>query len=63
MTQLGFNGQHMSSAKAFFHKGPNRDYRSELTAQQVARFDEVAQQKLGTQCARWLETGKLSATG
>ncbi|ORA20269.1 glycolipid sulfotransferase [Mycobacterium angelicum] len=58
-----FNGQHMSSAKAFFHKGPNRDYRSELTAQQVARFDEVAQQKLGAQCARWLETGKLSATG
>lgn len=55
-----FNGAHMSSAKAFFHKGPNRDYRSELTAAQVARFDEVALQKLGTRCARWLETGQLS---
>lgn len=58
-----FNGAHMSSAAAFFHKGPNRDYRSELTAEQVARFDRVALDKLGAQCARWLETGELSRGG
>lgn len=58
-----FNGAHMSSAKAFFHKGPKRDYRSELTAEQVARFDRVALQKLGMQCARWLDTGQLSVAG
>jgi aryl sulfotransferase len=57
-----FNGEHMSSAKAFFHKGPKRDYRSELTPAQVERFDRVALDKLGTQCARWLEIGQTPAT-
>lgn len=57
-----FNGEHMSSAKAFFHKGPKRDYRDELTAAQVARFDRVALQRLGTRCASWLETGQHSVT-
>ncbi len=54
-----FNGEHMSSAKAFFHKGPHRDYRSELTAAQIARFDKVALRRLGGHCAGWLETGQL----
>lgn len=58
-----FNGAHMSSAQAFFHKGPTRDYRSELTDEQVARFDRVAVQKLGPQCAHWLETGELTSRG
>lgn len=53
-----FGGTHMSSAKAFFHKGLKRDHRNELTASQVERFDRVALQKLGTQCAHWLETGE-----
>ncbi len=57
-----FNGEHMSSAKAFFHKGPKRDFRDELTPAQVARFDRVALDKLGTQCAHWLETGQTPAT-
>ncbi|MHA7651849.1 sulfotransferase domain-containing protein [Mycobacterium sp. ML4] len=54
-----FNGAHMSSAKAFFHKGPARDYRGELTPAQIERFDRVALERLGTQCAHWLETGRL----
>jgi aryl sulfotransferase len=58
-----FNGEHMSSAKAFFHKGPKRDYRDELTAAQIARFDQVALARLGMQCGSWLETGELSVTG
>lgn len=57
-----FNGQHMSSPQAFFHKGPTHDYRSELTAEQVARFDQIAVHRLGAQCANWLETGLLVET-
>lgn len=52
-----FGGEHMSSAKAFFDKGPKRDYRAELTPEQIERFDHVAQEKLGAECAHWLETG------
>lgn len=56
-----FGGAHMSSAKSFFHKGPERDYRSELTAEQIARFDKKALAKLGPECAHWLETGELGS--
>lgn len=52
-----FGGEHMSSAKAFFHKGPKRDFRTELTPEQIQRFDHVALEKLGPECAQWLETG------
>lgn len=52
-----FAGQHMSEPKAFFQKGPKRDFRTELTPEQIARFDRVAVEKLGIDCARWLETG------
>lgn len=54
-----FGGAHMSSAKAFFHKGLKRDYRKELTPAQVERFDRVAREKLGEKCAHWLETGDI----
>jgi aryl sulfotransferase len=57
-----FGGAHMSSAKAFFHKGFKRDHRIELTPQQVERFDRVALDKLGAECARWLETGEGIST-
>ncbi|OBG31690.1 glycolipid sulfotransferase [Mycobacterium sp. E3198] len=53
-----FGGSHMSSAKAFFHKGLKRDHRNELTPAQVERFDRVALEKLGSECAHWLETGQ-----
>lgn len=53
-----FGGAHMSSVKAFFHKGPERDYHTELTPTQVERFDRVALEKLGEECAHWLETGR-----
>lgn len=56
-----FGGAHMSSAKAFFHKGPERDYHTELTPTQIERFDRVALEKLGTECAHWLETGGNSS--
>lgn len=56
-----FGGAHMSSAKAFFHKGLKRDHRNELTPTQVERFDRVALEKLGVECAHWLETGETSS--
>ncbi|UVO12148.1 sulfotransferase domain-containing protein [Mycobacterium sp. SVM_VP21] len=52
-----FGGEHMSSAKAFFHKGPKRDFRTELTSEQIERFDRKALERLGPACSRWLETG------
>lgn len=55
-----FGGAHMSSAKSFFHKGPERDFRSELTSKQIERFDRMALLRLGAQCAHWLETGEPS---
>ena len=53
----------MSSAKAFFHKGPKRDFRTELTPEQIERFDRVATEKLGGECAHWLETGESPSAG
>ena len=53
-----FGGAHMSSAKAFFHKGLKRDHRKELTPAQIARFDRVALERLGEECAHWLDTGE-----
>ena len=57
-----FGGAHMSSAKAFFHKGLKRDHRTELTPAQVERFDRLALEKLGAECAHWLETGETPST-
>ena len=56
-----FGGAHMLSAKAFFHKGLKRDHRDELAPEQVARFDRVALEKLGQECAHWLETGETAS--
>lgn len=53
-----FAGAHMQDPKAFFHKGPARDYRAEITPAQSARFDRLALEKLGDDCAHWLETGE-----
>ena len=56
-----FGGAHMNDPKAFFHKGPARDFRGELTPAQIERFDRMALEKLGADCARWLETGVEAA--
>lgn len=57
-----FGGAHMDDARAFFHKGPARDFRTELTPAQIERFDRMALEKLGPDCARWLETGDERAS-
>jgi aryl sulfotransferase len=53
-----FGGAHMADPRAFFHKGPGRDHRAELTVEQIERFDRRAVEELGSACARWLETGE-----
>ena len=43
----------------FFHKGTNGRWKDVLTADEIARCDEVAARHLTPDCARWLKTGKL----
>jgi aryl sulfotransferase len=52
-----FNGKHMTSSGAFFHKGPKRNFKSELSPEQISRFDQIALEKMGPRCAAWLESG------
>jgi aryl sulfotransferase len=56
-----FGGAHLEDPKRFFHKGPSRDFRTELTPQQIERFDRLALERLGPEAARWLETGGAEA--
>ena len=54
-----FGGAHMSSAKSFFHKGPSGISVCELTVEHIQRYNRKALEKLGSECAHWLETGQL----
>ena len=56
-----FGGKHMTDSSSFFQKGPRRDYRVELSREQIERFDRRAVERLGSECARWLETGSVEA--
>ena len=47
------------SAQSFFHKGPARDFHSELTPRQIDAFDRLAHDVLGRECAEWLESGEI----
>lgn len=46
-------------AKRFIHKGFNGRWRGELTEEESARYEAMAVEKLGAECAHWLATGKL----
>jgi len=46
-------------AKTFIHKGTNGRWKDTLSAEDVARYEATAREKLGEDCARWLETGEL----
>jgi len=45
-------------ADAFIHKGTNGRWRDVLTAQDNAAYEQMAVEKLGPDCARWLATGE-----
>jgi aryl sulfotransferase len=44
-------------AKTFLHKGTNGRWRDVLSAEDCRRYEEMAREKLGEECARWLATG------
>ncbi|HEY2444959.1 MAG TPA: sulfotransferase domain-containing protein [Rhizomicrobium sp.] len=46
-------------AQTFMHKGTNGRWRDVLTAEDIRRYEEMAREKLGESCARWLATGHL----
>jgi aryl sulfotransferase len=48
-------------AQTFVHKGENGRWRDTLTAEDSARYEAIALEQLGPQCARWLMTGQASA--
>jgi len=48
-------------AKTFIHKGVNGRWRDVLTPDDNSRYEGMALEKLGTECAHWLATGELPA--
>lgn len=48
-------------AETFINKGTNGRWRDTLTAEDVSRYEAMAQEQLGAACARWLATGDLPA--
>lgn len=47
-------------AKTFIHKGKNGRWRDVLSDAESAKYDHIAEEKLGTDCAHWLRTGKMT---
>jgi aryl sulfotransferase len=50
-------------AATFIHKGVNGRWRDVLTAEDCARYESTAVQKLGAECAAWLAHGPAPAAG
>lgn len=48
-------------AQSFVHKGTNGRWRDVLTADDNARYERLAREKLGVECARWLATGEMGS--
>jgi aryl sulfotransferase len=46
-------------AASFINKGTNARWRDVLSAEEIARYESMAHEKLGEECAAWLETGSL----
>ena len=46
-------------AKTFIHKGTNGRWRDELNHGDIARYESLANENLGAECAHWLATGEM----
>ncbi len=46
-------------ARTFVHKGTNNRWKGELSELESKRYESMAIEKLGNECAHWLETGLL----
>jgi aryl sulfotransferase len=44
-------------AETFVHKGVNGRWRDTLTAEDSTRYEALARERLGADCAQWLATG------
>ena len=44
-------------AATFINKGTNARWRDVLSPEEIARYEQMAREKLGDACARWLATG------
>lgn len=51
-------------ARTFFHKGTNGRWRDVLSAEDRRRYERMAEERLGQECARWLaEGGPIERSG
>jgi len=48
-------------AKVFIHKGQNGRWRDTLSTDDIAKYEKLAVEKLGEECAHWLATGKFKS--
>jgi aryl sulfotransferase len=48
-----------NGAASFFNKGVNGRWRDVLSAEEIARCDAVAAERLSPDSAHWLRTGEL----
>jgi aryl sulfotransferase len=46
-------------AGTFMHKGTNKRWQSVLTSEDIERYERIAREQLGTDCASWLSTGTM----
>ena len=46
-------------AASFINKGTNARWRDVLSAEEIARYERTAREKLSEQCAAWLATGEM----
>jgi aryl sulfotransferase len=42
------------------HKGTNARWRDVLSPEEIARYEQMARDKLGDACANWLATGEAA---
>ena len=57
-TPLG--GAWDGGAEVFINKGTNGRWRDVLTLEDNNRYETIAREQLGEECARWLATGERS---
>jgi aryl sulfotransferase len=57
LTQLDANFK--GGGESFFHKGTNGRWKDMLSAEEIAKCDDVAARKLTPDCAHWLKTGEI----
>ncbi len=47
-------------AKSFIHKGNNGRWRDMLSDEESQKYEQLAEQKLGPECAHWVKTGEIT---